>query len=54
MTLTPFRTYHDLWDNGYRSDSFSEQVVKRSRTVREKRSLMLEVARKQGFELGVR
>ncbi|MDR2452643.1 MAG: NADPH-dependent oxidoreductase, partial [Candidatus Accumulibacter sp.] len=36
------RAYYDLRDNGRRSDSFSEQVVKRTRVVREKRGLMLE------------
>jgi nitroreductase len=47
------QTYYDLRDNGRRSDTFSEQVVKRSGAVREKRGLMLNVARKQGFDLGV-
>jgi nitroreductase len=47
------QTYYDLRDQGRRSDSFSKQVVRRSGAVREKRSLMLNVARKQGFELGL-
>ncbi|MDR1934781.1 MAG: NADPH-dependent oxidoreductase [Candidatus Accumulibacter sp.] len=45
------QTYYDLRDKGRHSASFSEQVVKRFKAVREKRSLLLNVARKQGFDL---
>ena len=47
------QTYYDLRDNGKHSDSFSEQVVKKLQVIREKRCLMLEVARKQGFDLKI-
>jgi len=47
------QTYYDLREKGRRSDSFREQILKRARAVREKRSLLLSVARKQGFDLKV-
>jgi nitroreductase len=47
------QTYYDLRDNGRNSDSFSKQVVKKFETVREKRSLLLNIVRKQGFDLKV-
>ena len=45
------QTYYDLRDNGKHSDSFSVQVVKKLRAVREKRVLLLSIAKKQGFDL---
>jgi nitroreductase len=45
------RTYYDTREKGKPSDSFSEQVVKKSGLVREKRSKMLDVIRRQGFDL---
>jgi hypothetical protein len=45
------QTYRDMRNNEKHSDSFSEMVVKKSRTVREKRALILRVVRKQGFNL---
>jgi nitroreductase len=47
------QTYYDLRDKGRNSDSFSKQVVKKFETVREKRSLLLNIVRKQGFNLKV-
>jgi nitroreductase len=47
------QTYYDLRDNGRNTDSFSKQVVKKFKAVREKRSLLLNVIRKQGFDLKV-
>jgi hypothetical protein len=47
------QTYYDLRDNGRHSASFSEQVVKKTRTINEKRALLLSIARKQGFDLKV-
>lgn len=44
------QTYRDARDNAKHSDSFSEMVVKKSRSVHEKRALMLHVVRKQGFD----
>jgi nitroreductase len=47
------QTYYDLRDNGRHSDSFSQQIVKKFEAAREKRSLLLNVVRKQGFNLKV-
>jgi nitroreductase len=47
------QTYYDLRENGRHSDSFSEQVVKKFKAVREKRSLLLNIAKKQGFNLKI-
>lgn len=47
------QTYYDLRENGRPSASFSEQVVQKARAVNEKRSLMLSVIKKQGFNLKV-
>jgi nitroreductase len=44
------QTYRDKRNNEKHSDSFSEMVVKKSRTVREKRALILRAVRKQGFD----
>ena len=48
------QTYYDLRDNGKHSDSFSMQVIKKFRSVREKRALLLDIARKQGFDLKIK
>lgn len=48
------QTYYDLRDNGRHSDTFSEQVIKKSRAIIEKRSLLLNIARKQGFDLKIK
>ncbi|MDR0441756.1 MAG: NADPH-dependent oxidoreductase [Candidatus Accumulibacter sp.] len=45
------QTYYDLRDNGRRSDSFSKQVVKKYQATIEKRSLLVNIIRKQGFDL---
>jgi nitroreductase len=45
------QTYYDLREKGRHSDSFSEQIVKKAKAIREKRNLLLSVARKQGFDL---
>jgi nitroreductase len=45
------QTYRDARDDRKHSDSFSKMVVKKSRSVREKRALILHVVRKQGFNL---
>jgi nitroreductase len=47
------QTYYDLREKGRHSASFSEQVIKKGCAIREKRSLLLSVARKQGFDLKV-
>ena len=43
------QTYYDLRDKGRHSAAFREQVVSKARIVREKRNLLLRVAREQGF-----
>ncbi|MDR2614477.1 MAG: NADPH-dependent oxidoreductase [Candidatus Accumulibacter sp.] len=48
------RTYYDLREHGRHSASFSEQVVSKAKVIREKRNLLLRVARKQGFDLRLR
>jgi nitroreductase len=47
------REYYDTRESGRRSDSFSEQVVKRLKNTPEKRAKLLNVARSQGFDLGL-
>jgi nitroreductase len=47
------QTYYDLRDQGRHSDSFSKQVVKKFKAINEKRSRLLNVIRKQGFDLKV-
>ena len=48
------QTYYDLRDDGRHSDSFSKQVVKKFKAVDEKRSLLLNAVKKQGFDLKVK
>jgi nitroreductase len=47
------REYYDTREGGRRSDSFSEQVVRRLKNTPEKRAKLLNVVRSQGFELGI-
>jgi nitroreductase len=47
------REYYDTREGGRRSDSFSEQVVRRLANTPEKRAKLLNVVRSQGFDLGV-
>jgi nitroreductase len=47
------RDYYDTRAGGRRSDTFSDQVVKRLENTLEKRAGMLRVVRAQGFDLGV-
>jgi nitroreductase len=47
------REYYDTRAAGRRSDSFSEQVVKRFRGTLPKRAKMLAAVRRQGFDLGL-
>jgi nitroreductase len=48
------QTYYDLRGGGRHSGSFSKQVVGKFENVREKRELILNVVRKQGFDLKVK
>ncbi|MDR1709597.1 MAG: NADPH-dependent oxidoreductase [Candidatus Accumulibacter sp.] len=45
------QTYYDLRENGRRSDSFSEQVLKRAKATPAKRRLLLNAIEKQGFDV---
>jgi nitroreductase len=47
------QTYYDLRDNGKHSDDFSQQIIKKFLAVNEKRSLLLNTVKKQGFNLRV-
>ncbi|GHU34947.1 NADPH-dependent oxidoreductase [Betaproteobacteria bacterium] len=47
------QTYYDLRDNGKHSDTFSQQIVKKFLAVNEKRSRLLNIAKKQGFNLKI-
>lgn len=48
------RTYYDLRDANRRVDSFSDQVVTRLRNIIPKRQDMINVIRKQGFDLNLK
>ena len=48
------RTYYDLREPGKRADSFSNQVVTRLNQRIPKRQEILNVIRKQGFDLKIR
>ena len=47
------RTYYDLRDANRRVDSFTNQVVTRLKNVNPKRQEILNVVKKQGFDLKV-
>jgi len=47
------RNYYDTRAGGKRSDTFSDQVVKRLESTLEERAKMLNVVRSQGFDLGL-
>lgn len=48
------QTYYDLRDANRRVDSFSKQVVSQTKNVIPKRSEMLNIIRKQGFDLNLK
>lgn len=48
------QTYYDLRDANNRVDSFSNQVVARLKSSNPKREAMLNIAKKQGFDLGLK
>jgi nitroreductase len=47
------QTYYDLRDNGRHADSFSEQILKKLQVAHEKRNLLLNAVKQQGFNLNL-